>query len=61
MGEWTIFSPGDRAPNDGVYIETGDNSYHMGINNPQKVSLKRGEKFPETSNHERRWKRMGHN
>ncbi|MCA0756364.1 YjzC family protein [Paenibacillus sp. N4] len=61
MGEWTLFSPGDRAPNDGVYIETGVNSFHMGIQNPKKVSLNRGQRFPETSNHERKWKRMGHN
>ncbi|MBD2871764.1 YjzC family protein [Paenibacillus arenilitoris] len=60
MGEWTKFVAGDRAPNDGVYIETGDNSFHMGIENPKKVTLKRGERFPETTNHERRWKRMGH-
>lgn len=58
MGEQTIFSPGDRAPNDGTYIEDGVNSYHTGINNPKKVNLLKGQRFPETTNHERKWKRM---
>ncbi|MFD0961770.1 YjzC family protein [Paenibacillus chungangensis] len=58
MGEFTTFSPGDRAPNNGTYIETGVNDYHMGIENPRKVRLNRGEKFPGTSNHERKWKKM---
>ncbi len=60
MGEGTIFSPGDRAPNDGTYIEDGVNSFHMGIQNPKKVKLSKGERFPETTNHERKWKRMDH-
>lgn len=58
MGEWTRFEPGHRAPNDGVYIEDGEDSFHMGIENPQKVRLKKGEKFPETRNKDRKWKRM---
>jgi hypothetical protein len=58
MGEFTIFNQGDRAPNDGTYIETGVNSYHMGIQNPKKVSLHKGERFPDNTNHERKWIRM---
>ncbi|MUT68400.1 YjzC family protein [Paenibacillus sp. NEAU-GSW1] len=61
MGEWTVFSPGDSAPNDGTYIEIGVNAFHMGVNDPKKVRLAKGERFPETSNHERKWKRMGRN
>ncbi|WP_138754010.1 YjzC family protein [Paenibacillus sinopodophylli] len=60
MGEGTMFSPGDKAPNDGTYIEEGVNAFHMGIQNPKKVTLNKGQHFPDTSNHERKWKRMGH-
>ncbi|GIQ64022.1 hypothetical protein PACILC2_25900 [Paenibacillus cisolokensis] len=58
MGEWTRFEPGDKAPNDGIYIEDGENSFHMGINNPHKIRLRKGERFPDTTNHNRKWKRM---
>lgn len=57
MGEKSQFSPGDTAPNDGQYIEIGENAFHMGINNPKTVTLQQGETFPETSNHNRKWKR----
>ncbi|WP_028608675.1 YjzC family protein [Paenibacillus harenae] len=60
MGEWTTFVAGDRAPNDGTYIEHGDNSFHMGVKNPKKIQLSKGERFPETTNHERRWRLMDH-
>jgi hypothetical protein len=58
MGEWTEFRPGDHAPNEGTYIEIGEASYHMGINDPKKVTLHKGERFPETSKKDRKWKRM---
>lgn len=61
MGEWTEFEAGDRAPNDGVYIEIGEASFHMGVNNPKKVRLAKGEKFPANSNKDRKWKRMHSN
>lgn len=57
MGEWTHYNPGDHAPNDGQYIEIGENAFHMGVNNPKIVTLKKGDPFPETSNHNRKWKR----
>jgi len=57
MGEWSQFSPGDTAPNDGSYMEVGENAFHTGINNPQIIVMKKGDKFPETSNHNRKWKR----
>ncbi|MFD0698505.1 YjzC family protein [Paenibacillus sp. GCM10027628] len=57
MGEWTHYNPGDHAPNDGEYIEIGENAFHMGISNPKRVVLKKGDAFPETSNHNRKWKR----
>lgn len=57
MGEQTEFRPGQRAPNDGTYIEIGDRDIHMGINNPQQVTLQAGDKFPQTTNEDRMWKK----
>ncbi|TXK77736.1 YjzC family protein [Paenibacillus sp. N3.4] len=59
MGEWTHFNAGDHVPNDGEYMEIGENAFHMGINNPKTVTLKKGDTFPETSNHNRKWHRKG--
>lgn len=53
MGERTQFNPGDKAPNDGIYIEI-DETKSM-IKNPKAIHLKAGEHFPETSNHNRKW------
>lgn len=53
MGQNRQFQPGKKAPNNGVYIEigeTGDN-----VKNPQKITLKAGDAFPETSNQNRHW------
>lgn len=58
MGEKTQFEPGDKAPNDGRYIEIGERSFHMGITDPQIIELKKGESFPETKNEDRKWIRM---
>ncbi|WP_168123283.1 YjzC family protein [Paenibacillus sp. HB172176] len=58
MGQFTLFSPGDKAPNNGKYIEDGVNSYHMGIQNPKIIELEKGQHFPDTTNHERKWKKM---
>ncbi|WP_127582245.1 YjzC family protein [Paenibacillus koleovorans] len=57
MGERTEFKPGMRAPNDGTYMEIGDNDVHMGINNPQQITLKAGDPFPDTTNDDRVWKK----
>lgn len=57
MGEFTIFNQGDKAPNDGTYVETGVNSFHMGIQDPKRVTLHKGDRFPENTNHERKWTR----
>ncbi|MDF2946256.1 MAG: hypothetical protein K0S51_935 [Bacillales bacterium] len=53
MGQNHQFKPGQKAPNNGVYIEigeTGDN-----VLNPKNIKLEAGERFPETSNHNRIW------
>jgi len=57
MGERTEFNPGDEVPNDGVYVEVGENDHIMGIEDPKRVTLKAGSTFPETTNHNRKWKR----
>ncbi len=61
MGERTEFRPGEEAPNDGVYIEIGENDFHMGIKNPGRVKMRAGQKFPNTSNHNRKWTKLGNN
>ncbi|KIL39616.1 hypothetical protein SD70_19010 [Gordoniibacillus kamchatkensis] len=58
MGEQTQFNPGQKAPNDGIYVEVGENAFHTGVNNPKSVELKKGDEFPETSNHNRKWVRV---
>lgn len=59
MGERTEFNPGDEVPNDGEYIEVGENDRIMGIIDPKTVTLQAGASFPETTNHNRKWKRKG--
>jgi hypothetical protein len=58
MGEQTQFEPGQIAPNDGEYMEIGEDSFHMNINDPKHVELRKGQHFPETSNHNRKWKKV---
>ncbi|MFM9280847.1 YjzC family protein [Paenibacillus jiagnxiensis] len=57
MGEKTEFEPGDKAPNNGVYMEVGEASFHTEITNPQQVKLHKGDPFPETTNKDRKWKK----
>jgi hypothetical protein len=61
MGEKTEFRPGEEAPNTASYIEIGENDRIMGIKSPQKINLEAGEKFPNTSNHNRKWTKMESN
>ncbi|WP_199616916.1 YjzC family protein [Paenibacillus alkalitolerans] len=55
MGERTELRPGDKAPNDGRYMEVGVDDFHMGIEGPQRVVMKKGQKLPDTQNPDRRW------
>jgi hypothetical protein len=61
MGEKTEFRPGEEAPNTAHYIEIGENDDIMHINNPKKISMKAGDTFPNTSNHNRKWTKMESN
>ncbi|ANE46040.1 hypothetical protein SY83_06785 [Paenibacillus swuensis] len=59
MGEQSLFEPGQKAPNNGIYYEVGEDDFHMNINNPKQVELSKGDKFPELTNHNRKWRRKG--
>ncbi|MBU8908314.1 YjzC family protein [Desertibacillus haloalkaliphilus] len=53
MGQSHQFEPGHKAPNNGIYVEIGETGSM--VQNPKSVKLKAGERFPETSNHNRKW------
>ncbi|MDJ1631967.1 YjzC family protein [Bacillus velezensis] len=46
------FRPGQKAPNNGVYVEIGETGSM--VKNPQKIKHS-GRNVPETSNHNRLW------
>lgn len=53
MGQSHQFRSGQKAPNNGTYIEIGEEG--DGVMNPKKIKLKAGDRFPENSNHNRHW------
>lgn len=53
MGQRRQFEPGDKAPNNGVYVEIGETN--STVNKPKMVKLEAGDTFPETTNHNRKW------
>lgn len=53
MGQKHRFRSGDRAPNNGIYVEVGENGSN--VVNPKSVKLKAGDPFPEAANDERHW------
>ncbi|WP_182199930.1 YjzC family protein [Paraliobacillus salinarum] len=53
MGMNHQFEPGQKAPNNGIYVEIGETG--STVNNPKSVKLTAGEKFPETTNKDRKW------
>ncbi|WP_249872322.1 YjzC family protein [Oceanobacillus saliphilus] len=53
MGEGSQFRSGDKAPNNGVYIEIGETGSN--VNDPQQIKLHAGEKFPDNTNQNRIW------
>ncbi|WP_067619069.1 YjzC family protein [Alicyclobacillus acidiphilus] len=58
MGERSEFTPGYEAPNTGVYIEVGAHPDSGDLHNPKRIHLHKGEKFPETTNSDRKWRRI---
>ncbi|OEH91637.1 YjzC family protein [Bacillus solimangrovi] len=53
MGQRRQFNPGDKAPNNGMYVEIGETGSM--VKSPQQIELKTGDRFPETANHNRKW------
>ncbi len=53
MGQSHQFRAGQKAPNNGIYMEIGEEG--DGVMNPKKIKLKAGDRFPENSNHNRKW------
>lgn len=53
MGQNRQFKPGQKAPNNGTYVEIGETG--STVVNPKMVKLDAGDSFPETSNHNRIW------
>ncbi|MBO9128665.1 YjzC family protein [Bacillus sp. 165] len=53
MGQNHRFRPGQKAPNDGIYVEIGETGSM--VKHPKMIKLNVGDKFPETSNHNRQW------
>ena len=53
MGQNHQFRPGQKAPNNGIYLEIGETGSM--VKNPQKINPKAGDTFPETANHNRLW------
>jgi hypothetical protein len=53
LGQQHQFRAGDKAPNNGIYIEVGETNSN--VNHPKMIKLKAGEKFPRNSNHNRKW------
>ncbi|WP_153124899.1 YjzC family protein [Peribacillus tepidiphilus] len=53
MGQSHRFKSGQKAPNNGFYVEVGETGSM--VKNPKKIRLKAGDPFPETSNDDRHW------
>lgn len=53
MGQNMQFVPGNKAPNNGIYVEIGETGDM--VQNPKSVKLKAGDTFPQTSNQNRKW------
>ena len=48
MGQSRQFRAGQKAPNNGIYIEIGETG--STVNNPKRLKMKAGDAFPENSN-----------
>lgn len=53
LGENRQFTYGQKAPNDGIYVEIGETGSM--VKNPKSIKLSAGEPFPETTNDDRKW------
>ncbi|MCM3733783.1 YjzC family protein [Fictibacillus nanhaiensis] len=53
MGQHKHFTHGQKAPNNGIYVEIGETGSM--VNDPRQIHLSAGDRFPETTNHNRVW------
>lgn len=53
MGQNHQFKHGQKAPNNGTYVEIGETGSM--VTDPQQIKLNAGDPFPETTNHNRVW------
>ncbi|MDQ0255423.1 hypothetical protein J2S74_002805 [Evansella vedderi] len=53
MSQKRQFKSGDKAPNNGIYVEIGETESM--VNNPKQIKLKAGDTFPDNTNHNRIW------
>jgi hypothetical protein len=53
VGQRRQFNPGDKAPNNGYYVEIGETGSM--VQKPKQIHLKAGDEFPEVQNHNRKW------
>lgn len=53
VGQSRQFRSGQKAPNNGFYVEVGETGDN--VKNPRKIKLKAGDSFPETENENRIW------
>jgi hypothetical protein len=53
MGQRHQFKPGDKAPNNGMYVEIGETGSM--VQKPQQIHLEAGDTFPDTKNKDRIW------
>lgn len=58
MGERSEFTPGYEVPNTGVYIEVGEHPDSGELHHPKRVRLHKGDRFPLTTNENRKWRRI---
>ena len=53
MGQSRQFRAGQKAPNNGIYLEIGESG--STVKNPKRLKMKAGDAFPENSNGDRIW------
>lgn len=53
MGQNHQFVPGQKVPNNGIYVEIGETGSM--VQNPKSIKLKAGDSFPQASNQNRKW------
>jgi hypothetical protein len=53
MGQSHQFQPGQKAPNNGIYVEIGEDGDM--VQDPKSLKLSAGDIFPDTQNQNRKW------